>query len=144
MGGHRPPHAELLSLPTAAALQSTPALQPLVTSVLARWRRHQKVAAADCDLEADEVSELQARAVTCAVAVTALLHALLHVRHVHGMLRTRICICHGTPCSRACRTPMRRAYHDTMQEQLEALAEAYADPEAETPGSDDEGDAEID
>ena len=142
MGGHRPPHAELLSLPTAAALQSTPALQPLVASVLARWRRHQKVAAADCDLEADEVSELQARAVTC--AVTVLLPVLLHVRHMHGMLRTRICICHGTPCSRACRTPMRRAYHDTMQEQLEALAEAYADPEAETPGSDDEGDAEID
>ena len=42
------------------------------------------------------------------------------------------------------RTPMRRAYHDAMQEQLEALAEAYADPEAEKLGSDDEGDAEID
>ena len=142
MGAPRPPQAELLSLPTAGALQSSPALQPLVASVLARWRRHQKVAAADCDLEADEVSELQARAVTC--AVTVLLPVLLHVRHMHGMLRTRICICHGTPCSRACRTPMRRAYHDAMQEQLEALAEAYADPEAETPGSDDEGDAEID
>ena len=32
----------------------------------------------------------------------------------------------------------------TMQEQLEALAEAYADPAAEKVESDDEGDAEID
>ena len=31
-----------------------------------------------------------------------------------------------------------------MQEQLEALAEAYADPAAEKVESDDEGDAEID
>ena len=55
------------------------------------------------------------------------MHAHAHTCHAHAM-----------------RTPMRRVYHDTMQEQLEALAEAYADPEAETPGSDDEGDAEID
>ena len=32
VGGHRPAGAELLSLPAAAALQTTPALQPLVTS----------------------------------------------------------------------------------------------------------------
>ena len=32
----------------------------------------------------------------------------------------------------------------TTQEQLEALAEAYADPQAEKMSSDDEGDEEID
>ena len=32
----------------------------------------------------------------------------------------------------------------TMQEQLEALAEAYSDPQAEKMSSDDEGDEEID
>jgi hypothetical protein len=88
VGGHRPTQSELLSLPTAAVLQSSPALQPLVSSVLGRWKKHKKAAAADGDLEADELTELQ--------------------------------------------------------EQLEALAEAYADPAAEKVESDDEGDAEID
>ena len=60
VGGHRPTKSELLSLPTAAVLQSSPALQPLVTSVLGRWKQHKKVAAADGDLEADELTELQA------------------------------------------------------------------------------------
>ena len=82
VGGHRPAGAEMLSLPAAAVLQSTPALHPLVTSVLSRWKRHKRAAAADGELEADELTELQ--------------------------------------------------------EQLEALAEAYTDPEAEKPPSDDE------
>ena len=68
---------------------------------------------------------------------------LMHMPHTHARMRMRAPAMH-TPCAHAMRTPMRRVYHDTMQEQLEALAEAYADPEAETPGSDDEGDAEID
>jgi len=88
VGGHRPAKSELLSLPTAAALQSSPALQPLVSSVLGRWKRHKKLAAADGNLEADELTELQ--------------------------------------------------------EQLEALSEAYADPEAEKMSSDDEGGDELD
>ena len=62
MGGHRPAKSELLSLPTAAALQSSPALQPLVSSVLGRWKRHKKLAAADGNLEADELTELQVSA----------------------------------------------------------------------------------
>ena len=98
MGAPRPPQAELLSLPTAGALQSSPALQPLVASVLARWRRHQKVAAADCDLEADEVSELQARAVTCAVACAACAWDAAHT-HMHmprDTMLTRLPHTHAT------------------------------------------------
>ena len=63
---------------------------------------------------------------------------LMHLPHTHARMHARTCHAH------AMRTPMQRVYDDAMQEQLEALAEAYADPEAETPGSDDEGDAEID
>ena len=61
MNGHRPTKSELLSLPAAAVLQSSSALQPLVTSVLGRWKRHKRMAAADGDLEADELTELQVR-----------------------------------------------------------------------------------
>ena len=58
---------------------------------------------------------------------------LMHMPCMH----TRTPAMH-TPCAHPC-----NAY--TLQEQLEALAEAYADPEAVKMGSsDDEGDAEID
>ena len=50
------------------------------------------------------------------------LHVPLHV-HVH------------VPCTH---------HAQPTQEQLEALAEAYADPETQKVESDDEGDAEID
>ena len=69
-------------------------------------------------MEADELTELQVLLLRCSSRPNR-----AYTIHVH------------TPC-----TPH---LHPT-QEQLEALAEAYADPQAEKMSSDDEGDEEID
>ena len=73
-------------MPAAAALQSSPALRPVVAEVLASWQKHKRAAmraAAAEGMEADELAELE--------------------------------------------------------EQLETLLEAYTDPDAAPPPSEDEG-----
>ena len=54
-----------------------------------------------------------------------------------------MCMCHAHPCSCHAHT-MDTHHHHAVQEQLEALSEAYADPEAEKMSSDDEGGDELD
>ena len=61
-------------------------------------------------------------------------------RHVHGMCM----VYHAYAILHAHAHATCTHHAHPTQEQLEALAEAYADPAAEKVESDDEGDAEID